>query len=485
MAVFLSLGLFAWPIWTGRVISWGTVTAVPNYYRDLKEWLHENNNQNSRVFFVPFLLDLGAAYNWEKGEYHGNDPMYQIIGGDTLSQTGKNDLLVALRENISKINIAPTLKLLRADFLVVRNDVIARKAEYKQSEYLLDSVYAPQEKEALKINCQNGFEKSINGNAVKIVCTLPSTESDWSGVKYVHLAVKTDQPSTLDIFIDDTEGRRSVWSGKFIKAYRTSARQWKKFDLPLSSLTADLDLNSVKFIEINVTPISSQIGSVAAEITGLSFGSGKRYKVDEFQFAASFDGLQLYRLKDQNYYPEVGLISEVVEVDSFNRLFEKALEDRKEISRKGYLLKEQNAEKDFSGLREVPYTKVKFAEKTGTLKYYLEYERNGAPKFIVLSHAFNVDWKILEGVDKDDLDGSLLNNIKLLGKSYLGEGGHLVINGYANMWKYSGNSGNLAIIFRPQIMMETLYKISSLFIVIIVLVIGYQFVKNVLWKKIN
>lgn len=133
LLVIVLQGFLVWPMWTGALIGWGTQSQIPNKYSQINQWLSINNPKDHLTLFLPFLPSLGASYNWG-GDYHGNDPIYQLISTSVLTQEGTIPYLMALKKEIGNQDVSGALALLRIRYLITRPEVVV------SSENILDLV---------------------------------------------------------------------------------------------------------------------------------------------------------------------------------------------------------------------------------------------------------------------------------------------------------------------------------------------------------
>lgn len=66
-------GFLVWPMWTGKVFSNLARVSVPEYYRQVNEFLNESK-LDLRVLSLPFVPGEGVNYTWEGGNYYGLEP---------------------------------------------------------------------------------------------------------------------------------------------------------------------------------------------------------------------------------------------------------------------------------------------------------------------------------------------------------------------------------------------------------------------------
>lgn len=123
VTIILLNGIYVWPLWNGAVIEWGTQAEVPTKYSEIDTWLNKHNDTESLALFLPFLPSLGAFYKWG-GDYHGNDPIYQMMHTSVLTQEGTIPYLKAIKMEIGNQDITGALRLLRVKYLINRPEVV-------------------------------------------------------------------------------------------------------------------------------------------------------------------------------------------------------------------------------------------------------------------------------------------------------------------------------------------------------------------------
>ena len=169
VVIFVAIfGIYAYPMWTGEVISKGGEIIpsghikVPEYYTEADIWLKKQKD-DFRIFSLPFSKLFYAVYNWEYG-YVGGDPSGWLFSKPTItSNTGKSfeiPLQVAkvFSEGELKEEISKTLALLNVKYLLYHNDT--------NWEYIKDHpwwFFASPKKDKSILNRQKGiyFENSF------------------------------------------------------------------------------------------------------------------------------------------------------------------------------------------------------------------------------------------------------------------------------------------------------------------------------------
>lgn len=472
VVLFLTCVIFAWPMWTGRVVAGPDRKIglnVPVYYRQLNDWLYDKS-EDYRLFMTPFWGGDGAFYNWSGGgRYQGSDPMLYILDAPTISNTQQAfpyyDFAISLRKYMESMNLAPALALLRTKFLVDRKDAIfITEQEKDHFKFLTSTSYPPQDiADNLKNICQNLQADSKTNGVAWIVCKLPPKDGNLSGIKYLHLRVKTDLPATLEVAVRDSKEVRIRWDGRMDKEYQTQTTDWEDLIFPISAPTeynSSIDFSKATLIEVMAHPKDlPQLSVGEIEVSGVKLDPGAETPINEFKKVGEFGNLVVYKPVNFNSPPEFGSLSQVEQVKNFAELFNRAHQKRDLINTYGFILPSQNPNKDLGKLENESSIKVLKKHKISNTRYWLEVERNRGLGLILLSKTFNPNWKLLEGVGKEMLNSHFLNDLNLLKKISLDENNHYVVNGYANLWKVD-RDGEYAIVFMPQIIADIGWKIS-------------------------
>lgn len=469
--LILTCGIFAWPIWTGRihaVLDKKIGIPVPSYYQDLSEFL-DKNSEGYRVFMTPLWGGDSSSYLWEDKIYQGTDPSLYLLAQPTISNTLQGpyyyDFISNIRRYMERINLAPALTLLRTKYLVDRGDAImipeGDKLHYK---FLTTAIQPPSDANAVNRSvCQNMDFISQDTSTAKIICQIPENEQDWRGIKYLHLEVKTDTPASLDIAIRDKKEIRNRWEGRKVSDYQIE-NGWTSITIPLNAPTEynyQMDFSNIYLLEVLAYPKDSQrtnIGNIT--LREVKLDSGREVETNEFRLIKTFGKLKLYEPKSFTSPSEFGSLSQVNKVEDFVQLFQEVFQKRDSIDQEGFLILSQNPNKDSSSLSEDGGLKIVNKSKISETRYWIETDQNSEEGFVLLSKTFNLQWKVIPDVSENELEGSFGNDIRLLGKSFLPESNHYVVNGYANLWLVDGKNSRYAIVFMPQIMADIGAKVS-------------------------
>jgi hypothetical protein len=128
--VFLIIGVYAFPLWTGEVIYPGNEILasnrfnIPSYYYDASSWLgaqHEEFN----IFPLPYSLVGYAAYTWEPEGFNGPDPTELILNRPVVSSTsggGVGMYVASYLVNNSTDDLAKILALMNVKYVLFHRD---------------------------------------------------------------------------------------------------------------------------------------------------------------------------------------------------------------------------------------------------------------------------------------------------------------------------------------------------------------------------
>ena len=166
LLLFLVIGVYAFPLWTGDVIYPGNPVMasnryqIPDYYNDAKNWLNTDAS-DFRLFSLPYSILGYGAYDWTPAGFNGPDPTEPLLGRSLIAGLAGQGLgLEAARYmvNNSDNNIAKVLALMNVKYVIIHNDAAW--------EYLSgNNWYVTPDKEQISnlLNNQTGFsfEKSF------------------------------------------------------------------------------------------------------------------------------------------------------------------------------------------------------------------------------------------------------------------------------------------------------------------------------------
>ncbi len=496
--LILTCGIYAWPMWTGRNLAGidkKIGVQVPQYYEELNMWLGNSDPQNYRLFMTPLKGGEAAVFQWDGTTYNGVDPMHFILDRAAISNAAQipfyYDFAQGLRKYVEREELAPALSLLRAKFLIDRKDaLLVTDGEKKQYQSLTSVIYPPQREGHLKIICSNiTADSKINGLAW-IVCHIPPEDSDLSRIKYLHVKLKTNLPADIRIALRDFKDVSINWNGRVDLDYRTDTNDWQYITLPLSTPTENdnrMDLSKTNVLEVwaNIQgSLEKSVGEI--NIAEIKLDPGIKKEINEFKKVEEFGNLSVFEPINFNSPPEFGNLNAINLVKDFSQLFKETNRKRDLIDKEGFVLVSQNEQssssnkqKNLQNLPRAASTDVADKYKISDTRYWIKTGQGQDKALLILSKTFNPQWKVIAGVDRENLSGNFFDDLNLLKMTALTEDNHFVVNGYANLWIYENDQNQLAIIFLPQIYADIGLKISLFLISSLILTLGYIFFKKI------
>lgn len=484
--------IFAWPMWTGRVIAGPDKKIgldIPVYYKDLRNFLN-NKGEDFRLLMTPIWSGDGAFYQWGNGgRYQGSDPMFLMLDQSVISNGARGpywyDFVTNIRKYMERINVAPSLALLRINFLIDRKDAImVTDKEKDHYKYLTSVIFPPQQSQSnLKSICPNISVDNQASGVAWIACQVSPGDNNFSSIKYLHIKVKTDVSANLEVAIRDIKGVRIRWYVRETDTEYQAENNWTIVTIPLSAPTEannEIDFSKVLMIEVLAHPKEAPEKSVGKiDMAEIKLDPGLERKTEEFKKVADFGKLSVFEARQFNAPPEIGSLSSILKVADFVSLFEEVNEKRDKISKTAFVLMPQNTDKNLELLPKNTQIQVIDKSKISNTRYWVKINEAQEDGLLVLSKTFNPQWQVIPGITKEKLSGNLFDDLKLLQMPQLSEDDHFVVNGYANLWKIDGKDSQYAILFRPQIIAGISAKIS---IFSIVSVVGLSIIKWVMKK---
>lgn len=474
----LTFGIYAWPMWTGRVIAGSDKKIgldIPTYYKDLRNFLKDRAD-GYRLFMTPIWSGVGAYYQWgDAARYQGSDPMVFMLDQNVISNSAQGayyyDFITNFRKYMDQENLTPALSLLRTKYLIDRQDAILITGKERNHYRSLTSVvYPPLGKESsLKVICSNITADSKTNNLAWIVCHIPKEDRDLSNIKYLHVKIKTDHPAEVRIALRDNKDVRINWNGRVDSDYRTYTNDFQYITLPLGAPTendSSIDLSNTDILEVwaNIQgSLDKSVGEI--NVSEIKLDPGTQKEINEFKKIAQFGKLTVFEPLNFNPPPEFGSLSSIDKVKDFVQLFEDVNKNRNQTDRKGFVLVSQNSQKDLQNLPNETYIQTSDKYKVSDTRYWLKVSEASSAGLLLLSKTFDPHWKVIAGVNKDKLSGSFFNDWQLLKKAVLSEDNHYVVNGYANLWKIDGKAGDYSIVFMPQIIADLSFEVSKFAVV--------------------
>lgn len=486
LVVILTCGIYAWPMWTGRVIAGPDKKIgldIPTYYNDLRDFLKDKTG-DYRLLMTPIWSGDGAYYQWNTGgRYQGSDPMLYMLDQPVISNGARGpfyDFIANIRKYMDRMDVVSTLSLLRTKFLIDRQDAIMiTDTEKNQYQSLTSKIYPPQGIEnSHKSICQNMAADSKANGLAWVICHIPKENSDLSKIRYLHIKIKTSLPAKVEVALRDTKSIRVVWHGRVDSDYRTGTNDWQYITLPLnipSENDPTMDLSKADILEVWAFLKDQSEKSVdKIEISEIKLDPGTAKDINEFRKVAEFGKLVVFEPTYFNPPPEFGLLSEIDQVSNFTQLFEETSKRRNLTDKLGFILDSQNTEKTLQILPKQTNMQIIDKNKISNTRYWLKVSEASEGGLLLLSKTFDPGWKVIPGVDKEILSGNIFDDLKILKMGVLPEDQHFLVNGYANLWKIDGKDNQYAILFMPQVVSDIATK-ASVFSIILVLGITLVF----------
>lgn len=464
--------IFAWPMWTGRVVAGPDKKiglSVPTYYRNLQRWLSEKN-EDYRVFMTPLWSGDGAFYRWNDSKFQGSDPMYWILNQPVISNIHfapfYTEYMRDIRKYMERMDLTGALALLRAKYIVDREDAIGLTLREKEHrKFLTQSIYPPLNDDSVNRKiCQDKKASSKADEFAWVVCPIAEKKKDLSNARYLIVDIKTDIPALLEISIRDRKKTAVRWDGRVAKEYRTNDGNFARIILPLSAPTeynSSIDYSDIEQIDIHARQIGFKDKSVGEiSLKEIAVDLGKEEKIKTFHLIKTFGNLKVYEPFKFKAPPEFGVLSSLGQVKDKVGLFEVAKQELDQVDKKGFILESQNQNKNLQELFTTKSVEVIDKQKITSTRYWLKLSGYN-PGLVLLSKTFSPQWKLIPDVTRQKLSGNLFNDLTLLQKKPVAEDNHFVVNGYGNLWKTDGQIDEYAIIYMPQVVADIGEEISK------------------------
>jgi hypothetical protein len=487
-SIIFVLNIYLFPMWTGMIYAGSDEKiglSLPKQYYDLDRWL-KNDNKGYRVLMTPLLAGDGAWYAWDETVYQGIDPMVFLLNADTISNINNipyyGSYIKSLRMYVQQLNIRPALELLRVQYLVNRKDALLITRNEKEQYRNLSEVIYPVSEAQIDTQCDKGVQRLEDGT---VICDIPAAMTDWSNIRYIELDVKSDTPATFELSAVDNASNRIVWDGRGMPYYQLDGNTWNTQLLPLyapSSQNEIFDRAHVNRLEIKAHPISKPGENLQyVQIKDIHLNKGEEKHLREYLPDTHFGQLDVYKPTSLTTPPEFGILTSFIPVDNYKDLFEHALGERKRLDKIGFIISSQNTGKNIHPLTRSSSVRVVDTAKISDTKYWLKVTGDN-DAYVTLSKTYYPGWKIMQSADKEILNGSFFNNIRLLREQPYPESQHYVANGYANLWKVKGNDA-YSVIFIPQLIAEIGKYISLVTGISLLVLLVIQISKQYIGKK--
>ncbi len=473
LVLFLTCGVYAWPMWTGRVIAGPDKKIgldVPTYYKDLRDFLKDRGG-DFRLLMTPIWSGDGAYYLWGNGgRYQGADPMVFMLDQPLISNSPHEpyyyDFITTTRNYMQREDVVPALSLLRTKYLVDRKDAIfVTDTEKEQYKSLTSTIYPPSEVgNNLKSICQNQIASSKANDLAWLTCKIAPEDGDLSKVKYLSFKIKTDVAAKVEVSLKDSKDTRIKWDGRIVSDYSTSDNNWHDITIPIGTPTendSSIDLSKVTLVEVWAQPNDAPEKSVGEiNVSEIKLDPGVKKDINEFKKVADFGNLTVFEPINFNSPSEFGSLSSIDYVSDFPQLFDDVNKKRDQVDRKGFVLTMQNTGKNLETLPKDAFLQTTDKYKISNTRYWIKVDGGSGQGLLLLSKTFDPQWKVISGESRENLSGNFLDDLNLLKKTVLSEDQHFVVNGYANLWKIDGSDTQYAIVYMPQIVADISSKVS-------------------------
>lgn len=314
LLTFSTMGLYAWPMWTGSVFTSpyvpannpqvGIYVSVPSYYENARNWL-SNDNQTYRLIVLP-VTTAGITYTWKYG-YSGVELSNLLFGRESVSLAqgiGYTDKIIL---NLDKLLVSTSdfwkiMAILNAKYVVLRPDInwslpyrdmtdpslIANALNYTLqpsiSEGLVDQtstdvkallpntpdkslisavwvnsslpytfVFSNDTKQSnysIKFEGEPSYFPPGNYSLLSFYYYLPSNLRNWSGMSYLLMWVKSNVSGKLLVSAQDAQGAGLAWDGRLQEQYQISSNETGSWKLIV------LPINFPSYGNVNLNDVS-------------------------------------------------------------------------------------------------------------------------------------------------------------------------------------------------------------------------------------
>jgi hypothetical protein len=451
---------FNWPLWTGELIIWGTQVKVPNRYQLFDSWQKKNNFLEQRILFTPFLSSLGASYHWGAGDYHGNDPLYQLIESSVITQTGTNSYLLAIKQFMGTKNLIPALERIRIGYIVDRPDVSATRSDKKSLTFL--TKYFLQSENQSSSLCSNIVKESNHS-----ICYVDPSQQDFSQLQTIEIDFKSNTPGFLEIVLHDKAGNLPRWVGDKnieLQYLENEINRQKSVPVYLFNPTENpnTDFSSIKKVEIFFRSTSPDANNF--EFKNVFAIKGTKIPISDSDFQMTIDNLPIYKIKSNDPVTMVKAYASFKYVNSYNQLFDQFAQ----FKNAAFLMKSQNLSKTVLSDQkfELEIQSVLLDKDT----YLVNLPKKGT-YFLVLNQNFNPQWKITKNNSSPIFTHQYWQKLSWFLNDKISENNHYSVDGFANGWIVSTDEpASIVMFYQPNILMEILWPISLSFVGLLVVI---------------
>jgi len=128
--IFLIVGVYAFPLWTGEVIYSGNeiIAAgrfnIPDYYYDAGNWLNAQPDE-FRILPLPYSIVGYGAYTWQPKGFNGPDPTESILQRSVISSISGEGIGLYVAKSIASntsVGLPKMLALMNAKYVLFHRD---------------------------------------------------------------------------------------------------------------------------------------------------------------------------------------------------------------------------------------------------------------------------------------------------------------------------------------------------------------------------
>lgn len=386
---FLYCGLYLWPVWTGKVFGKypsGIEVDLPNYYGLARSWL-DKNVDNYRVLALPSVYGDGGIYKFGLTEYHGLDPLNQLLGVSVISQTtamNHSDEVIRgylkWRQSASLWKIAG---LFSAKYIMTNPDLDWNKLG-SMSEAEVDQLLKSYK--SIGNNFRLGIPVTCLENDSYPICSLDLNSRQWQSADYLSITATSESLQPFEVNIVDSTGHVIRFDGYTDSDY-VFTRHESRFILPLRNPTEtnlEFSLSAVakiKFFSKN---------DIKVKLIALEKGSPE---------AQSYllDPVEIGRLKFYEISPEVRTgrffaANDIRLADSPSSIF-LLLNDSTAIPGKSVFVSSKDAPSLSRVKTGTRLPEIEF-ERTSASEYRLKISNAVLPYVLVFHESFHPKWKV-------------------------------------------------------------------------------------------
>ena len=163
--IFLVIGLYGFPLWTGAVAYPGNDLLassnyqIPEYYPAASAWL-SSDTDDFRLFPMPYSKAGYVAYTWPPGGYQGPDLTESLLGKPLVAEPINSDLGVSIAHSIvsnSTDNAAKLLAFMNVKYIILHNDVNWKLIDNYNDQIMYSYITTTQKNLTHTLNSMTGF----------------------------------------------------------------------------------------------------------------------------------------------------------------------------------------------------------------------------------------------------------------------------------------------------------------------------------------